>query len=215
MWSSLHTHWQSCFEEAWESYCKGSFPIGAVITDENGIIISKGRNKVYENAGVGREIYANKIAHAEVNAILKIDNRETNINRKEYTLYSTMEPCPMCFGAAVMSGLRRVVYAAKDGMAGCTDLKDANPYLESKAMVVTGPFKELEIVQIVLKTVFVLNRGHLVQELLESWRKDCPMGVEIGEKWFEDGVLEQVQLEQKGFGAIFNRILTEIHLTAS
>ncbi|WP_456272240.1 hypothetical protein [Bacillus sp. AK031] len=46
MWNNLSKPWQDCFEQAWKPYCRGSFPIGAAITDENGIVISTGRNKL-------------------------------------------------------------------------------------------------------------------------------------------------------------------------
>jgi tRNA(adenine34) deaminase len=43
-------------------------------------------------------------------------------NIKKYTLYTTMEPCPMCFGIMAMIGIRNMRYAAKDGFAGVTEL---------------------------------------------------------------------------------------------
>jgi len=44
MWDQLEKPWQACFELGWTSFKKGSFPIGAVIVDETGEIIAKGRS---------------------------------------------------------------------------------------------------------------------------------------------------------------------------
>lgn len=47
MWERLEKPWKRCFEIAWETYCHGSFPIGAVVVNKNGDIISEG--KLYFN----------------------------------------------------------------------------------------------------------------------------------------------------------------------
>jgi tRNA(adenine34) deaminase len=209
MWNSLSKAWKECFEQAWISYCNGSFPIGAAITDENGAVISTGRNKVYEQIHEEGQVCSNKIAHAEINAILKIDNLETNKNRKKYSIYSTMEPCALCFGAIVMSSIKNIHFAAGDRLAGATNLIEGNDYIAGKQMKVTGPLKELEIVQLVLKTNFVLRRGHDTDRILTPWRMDCPTGVTIGEEWFRKNKLEEAVNSGKPFGDIFNDIVNE------
>lgn len=210
MWQTLSDLWKECFYQAWLSYCNGSFPIGAVIVDEDGNIISKGRNTVYETEAMPNEICNNKIAHAEINAILKINNLETNVTRKEYELYSTMEPCPLCFGAIVMSGIRNIHYAARDKVVGATNLKDGNAYLQRKNINISGPHTELEIVQFVLKTDFVLRRGHDVDRLLQTWKQDCPVGIAIGRKWYESNKLLQAKQEKTDISVIVDEILSEI-----
>lgn len=85
-------------------------PIGAVL------VLEDGRYVVAHNE---REISNRAIAHAE---ILVIDRACTLINSWrlcEATLYVTVEPCPMCAGAIVMSRIRRVVYGTEDNKAGC------------------------------------------------------------------------------------------------
>jgi tRNA(adenine34) deaminase len=44
MWEDLSIPWKVSFEEAWEAYCSGSLPIGAVLVDSDHNIISRGRN---------------------------------------------------------------------------------------------------------------------------------------------------------------------------
>jgi tRNA(adenine34) deaminase len=55
---------------------------------------------------------------------------------------------------------------------------------------VHGPYNDLEIVQLVLKTDFILRRGHAVERLLSTWERDCRIGVQIGKEWFERGKLQ-------------------------
>jgi tRNA(Arg) A34 adenosine deaminase TadA len=44
MWTSISRAWQIAFEQGWEAFQNGSIPIGAAIADENGNVISFGRN---------------------------------------------------------------------------------------------------------------------------------------------------------------------------
>ncbi|EDL64854.1 nucleoside deaminase [Bacillus sp. SG-1] len=215
MWNSLSSAWKECFEQAWNSYCSGSFPIGAAITDENGDVISIGRNKVYEKVIEEGQVCNNKIAHAEINAILKINNLETNTNRKKYSIYSTMEPCALCFGAIVMSSIKNVHFAAGDGLAGATNLINGNDYIAGKNILINGPFKDLEIAQLVLKTDFVLRRGHDTERILTPWRIDCPTGITIGEEWFKNGTLQNAKESGKPFGEIFDEILQQAGIMAT
>jgi len=78
---------------------EGNWPIGCVIVLNNKII-ARGHNQIYTTK--------NKLAHAEMNAIYRA-NDILYENRCEATLYTTYEPCPMCFGAIILSRIRRVV----------------------------------------------------------------------------------------------------------
>lgn len=85
-------------------------PIGAVVLDESGAVIGRGRNE--------REAHADPTAHAEVVAL-----REAATARGEWrldgcTLVVTLEPCTMCAGALVLSRVGRLVFGAFDEKAG-------------------------------------------------------------------------------------------------
>jgi len=86
-------------------------PIGCVITDGEGNIIGKGRNMVAEKR--------NSLYHAEIIAINEACEKIGDWRLNECTLYVTIEPCPMCAGAILMSRIGRVVYGAKNPKAGC------------------------------------------------------------------------------------------------
>lgn len=130
-YSELDNIWKRIFESEWESLCNKSKAIAAVIVDEQGNIISEGRNKVGESA-----IPNPRVSHAEVEAVRNLD-----IGRypfvKTYTLYAALEPCPMCLGTLVMGGIRHVVIGAHDAHGGAVELIDKSSFLSSKHMIVT------------------------------------------------------------------------------
>lgn len=208
MWADLSKPWQESFKQAWSSYCKGSFPIGAVVVDKKDQIIAKGRNKVYEKEIEFGQISNNKIAHAEINAILMLNTHDRD-EVKNYTLYSTMEPCPLCFGATIMSGIKEIKFAARDRVAGATGLNQGNDYIASKALNIEGPDLELEFVQIVLKTDFILRRGLFVERLLNAWKLDCPHGIDLGLHWFKENKFCQAKNEGKDFAIVADEILKD------
>ncbi|MCP8971355.1 tRNA adenosine(34) deaminase TadA [Ectobacillus ponti] len=85
-------------------------PIGAVIV-WNGEIISRAYNL--------RETEQRAVAHAELLAIDEACRKLGTWRLEDATLYVTLEPCPMCAGAIVLSRVKRVVYGAKDPKGGC------------------------------------------------------------------------------------------------
>lgn len=89
---------------------KKEVPIGAVIV-KDGEIIASAHNL--------RETNQNATAHAEVLAIAIACEKLGTWRLEGATLYVTLEPCPMCAGALIMSRVDRVVYGAKDPKGGC------------------------------------------------------------------------------------------------
>lgn len=142
-WVDLDPIWRTAFELAWEGYREGSNPIAAVIADSRGNVVATGKSAVRGDLS-GVLLKRSEIAHAEVNALANLDNRK---HGKElagtYTLYVTMEPCPLCMSALYMSDVKRLCYAAQDAYAGSTNLLGATPYLARKRRDVTGPVQGL------------------------------------------------------------------------
>lgn len=85
-------------------------PIGAVLVHQ-GKIIARGHNL--------RETRQVATAHAELLAIEKACEQLGTWRLEETVLYVTLEPCPMCAGAIIMSRIPKVVYGAKDPKGGC------------------------------------------------------------------------------------------------
>ena len=101
-------------ELAREAIDLGETPVGAVIV-RDGQIISQAFNL--------RETLKDPTAHAERLAITLAGRALGTWRLDGCTLYVTLEPCPMCAGAIVLSRLSRVVYGAADPKAGaCSSL---------------------------------------------------------------------------------------------
>lgn len=107
----LHEKWMRlALEEAAKAQAKGEVPIGAVLVKGDTVIASSHNE---------RELSKLASAHAEMR-VIESGNRELDAWRLEdTTLYVTLEPCPMCAGAILMSRIHRVVYGANDNKAGC------------------------------------------------------------------------------------------------
>jgi tRNA(adenine34) deaminase len=95
----------------------GEFPVGCVIADKKHILATGFRQGT---AGP----YLNEIDHAEIITLRHLSENQspknTPENMDELSLFCTMEPCLMCFGAILLSGIKRIVYAYEDVMGGGT-----------------------------------------------------------------------------------------------
>ena len=85
-------------------------PVGAVIIDANGNIISTGHNQ--------RELIKDSTAHAELIAIKSANKSLSSWRLEDLILVVTLEPCLMCAGAILQSRINRVVFGAWDKKAG-------------------------------------------------------------------------------------------------
>lgn len=101
---------KAAMEEAKKAESIMEVPIGAVIV-QDGEIIAKGHNL--------RETEQRSIAHAELLAIDEACRKMGTWRLENATLYVTLEPCPMCAGAIVLSRVKRVVFGAYDPKGGC------------------------------------------------------------------------------------------------
>ncbi|MBN92637.1 MAG: tRNA-specific adenosine deaminase [Deltaproteobacteria bacterium] len=97
-------------EEAALAADRDEVPVGAVLVDCDGTVLTKGRNR--------REELADPTAHAEMEALRGDSTNSGNWRREDTTLYVTLEPCPMCMGALVLARVRRVVFGATDPKGG-------------------------------------------------------------------------------------------------
>ena len=84
---------------------EGEVPVGAVAV-KNGLVIGEGYNR--------KETTNDPTAHAEILALTQASGTLENWRLIDVTLYSTLEPCPMCAGAMIQARLSRLVYGARD-----------------------------------------------------------------------------------------------------
>ncbi|HDL02035.1 MAG TPA: nucleoside deaminase [candidate division Zixibacteria bacterium] len=97
------------FREAEEAFKKNEVPVGAVVVFEDKII-GRGYNQV--------ESLHDATAHAEIIALSAAYNHFDDWRLENSVLVSTLEPCAMCAGAAVLSRIKTIVYGAKDEKFG-------------------------------------------------------------------------------------------------
>lgn len=95
--------------EAEAALASGDIPVGAVAVLD-GRVIGRGHNE--------KERRQDATAHAEMLALRQASAALGEWRLCEATLYCTLEPCPMCAGAMVLTRLGRLVYAADDPKAG-------------------------------------------------------------------------------------------------
>lgn len=88
---------------------RGEVPVGAVVI-AGGEVVAAASNRV--------ERSQDATAHAELLALRQAARRRGSWRLHGCTLYSTLEPCPMCAGAVLLSRVDRVVYAADDPRKG-------------------------------------------------------------------------------------------------
>jgi tRNA(adenine34) deaminase len=85
-------------------------PVGALVVDEDGVVIGRGRNV--------REERGDPTGHAEVIALREAAAARGSWRLDGCTLVVTLEPCVMCAGAAMQARLERIVFGAWDPKAG-------------------------------------------------------------------------------------------------
>jgi tRNA(adenine34) deaminase len=96
--------------EAVAAVATGDVPVGAIVIDDTGAVVGRGRNR--------READGDPTAHAEIVALRDAARTVGGWRLDGLTLVVTLEPCTMCAGAITAARLGRLVYGAADPRAG-------------------------------------------------------------------------------------------------
>ncbi len=120
---------------AQRAFDQGEFPVGAVVVSD-GRVVAEG-HRVGSAGLAGRPC---EIDHAEIRALRQLAALGRDFDPGRAVIFSTMEPCLMCFAAIVLSGIKEIVYAYEDIMGGGTgcDLESL-PVLYKKCAVRVVP----------------------------------------------------------------------------
>lgn len=214
MWENLSPQWQAALEMAWEAYCSGTIPIGAVIADAEGNIYARGRNRIMDTGAPDNQVCANELAHAELNALLSLKLDYDECKAKSVALYTTMEPCPLCMGAVYMSDVKTLHYAAHDPWAGSTNLLGTTPYLSRKSIKVFEPHDTvLEDILVALLTEYELHkRGEdfLSNRFFDVIRAILPNAVEKGIAFYRSGELRKKQKAELPANQVFDWLAHQV-----
>jgi tRNA(Arg) A34 adenosine deaminase TadA len=208
MWSDLTPPWQACVELAWEAYCNDCIPIGAVVTDADGNILTRGRNRIYERQATKGKRNGDELAHAEMDALYRLDFDAVDLH--SCVLYTTTEPCPMCMGTFYMSGVRTLHYASRDPWAGSVNLLGATWYLSRKPIKVLGPADP--VFESVIVALFVdqdcnnnggvLPAGQFYARIGEVFSDE----IELGQQLCRSGELSKMRRDAVSVEKVFNRL---------
>lgn len=102
------TFWlDAAIEQAEKSWLEGGIPIGAVLVDDQGHIVARGHNERVQSG--------DPTAHAEVVCIRDAGRRR---DWQKLTLVSTLSPCPMCSGTAILFKIPRVIIGENQTFQG-------------------------------------------------------------------------------------------------
>lgn len=138
-----------------KAFSLGEVPIGAVLVCEGQIFTAHNL----------REANTDATAHAELLVIQKACAVLKKWRLKNATLYVTVEPCPMCAGAIVLSRIENLIYGCPDAKAGgCESVFNIvqNRYLNHQAHVISGVLEE--DCQKIIKRFFSLQRKESYNE---------------------------------------------------
>ena len=120
-------------EEARAALSHGDVPVGALVVGRAGEVLARRHNE--------RELTGDPTAHAELLALREAAERLGRWRLSDCTLVVTLEPCPMCAGAALAARIATVVFGAPDPRAGaCGSLYNlgADPRLNHGMTIVPG-----------------------------------------------------------------------------
>ncbi|HIF66462.1 MAG TPA: nucleoside deaminase [Acidimicrobiia bacterium] len=119
-------------EEARAAMEHEDVPVGALVIVENEVVSSRHNE---------RQLTGDPTAHAEILALRDAATHLGTWRLDAATLVTTLEPCPMCAGAAVNARIKHVIFGAHDPKAGATETLYnllADPRLNHEAQITSG-----------------------------------------------------------------------------
>jgi tRNA(adenine34) deaminase len=173
-WGRVEDPWRASFHLAWAAFVAGTIPVGAVVVDETGRIAAEGRNRIFDDAAPAGQLAATRLAHAELNALAQLSNTR---RWDTCTLYTTLEPCPLCVTATSLASVGRILYAGTDPYSGGSALIDADLVTPRPlGVTIQGPLESsLEPLATALHLAFFLSRNTgNSSALIETYRERRP-----------------------------------------
>lgn len=138
----------------------GEYPIGAVLVDEAGSVITSA-----SNTSVQSNI---RLQHAEMRAMQAIPTYAPDVQIPPMTLYTSLEPCLMCFGGAVVGRVARIVYACRDVWGGASAFADQWPLANVPIPILEAePFDDLRDASARALVAFFARTGRI--KMLRVW----------------------------------------------
>lgn len=219
VWNQVVFPWQVAIEQAWLAYCAGSLPIGAAIVSPDGQIIATGRNRMSDGANDGDLLHLRQhfMAHAEQNAFISLGKliREQPTIKKQIAgcvLYTTLEPCDMCVGTLIQSGVKHVQYLVPDPSGGAIDTLTATLHTRQKHIAVHGPQPGAAAnIVLALLTIITMQAGMTMPEDVIAFLHDFEDGLTLGKMLADSGELAQFREQQIPVSSLYNALFERLH----
>ncbi|MFC5602650.1 nucleoside deaminase [Sporosarcina koreensis] len=150
---------QMALDEAEHALRENTYPVGAILVDDKFNVIAQGRNRVHTNKDA--------TAHAEIKVIREAGEAifDAKIHNKTFTLYSSLEPCPMCTGGILLAKIQRVVWLLNDdlGFGAFQKMNDAAIFEAkfNKIEMIAEPDADLKNRQLELMRQWERNTNHV------------------------------------------------------
>jgi tRNA(Arg) A34 adenosine deaminase TadA len=127
-WEGASPAWKAAFSQAWRAFANGAIPVGAAVVDPQGTLAAAGPNRIYDHASGddAGQLTGTWLAHAEINAIAQLDPHRST-SSEGWSIYSTLEPCPLCLGAITVAfrGSIHVAYGVADPIGGAMAARES------------------------------------------------------------------------------------------
>ena len=130
----MEKYMKIALKEAKKAEKKGDVPIGAVIV-KNKKIIAKGHNK--------KEKRKISTRHAEIEVIEKACKKLKTWHLDECEIYTTVEPCIMCYGAIEQSRIKKIIYGTENDKFGYISRKNIQNKIEIKSGILQRECREI------------------------------------------------------------------------
>ena len=130
---SAHHFMKLALKQAEKALLRDEVPIGAIVVDKDGTILSRAYNLVQKKKS--------PLAHAEILAIEKAAKKIGDWRLAECTIYVTLEPCSMCMSVIDLSRISKLVFASKSSKYG---------YKINEALIFNKNQSKLKIIENIL-----------------------------------------------------------------
>lgn len=199
--------WNECLDLAITGFNQGSMGISAVIINGNSKVVSCGRNHISINDSSDKEIFGSSIAHAEINAIHGL--KENSLIGSNFTLFTTVEPCPMCMGAIIMSRIKNVVIASKDPHAGSMKYLNFSDYSKSKEIKYCFIKGKVEKVFFILHYLSIMRvmKGKKQHAVFDNMKKEYKEYIDFMENNLQIYEIERFKISKEWLESIVKDIL--------